>query len=209
MNYLAHLCLAPPGDDALLGSLMGDFVKGPLPGSYPPGIAHAMVLHRRIDAFTDAHPRVRLSRERVSGPRRRFAGIMVDLFYDHFLARHWHRYRDEPLDAFTHRVYGLLAEREHTLPPRLREVAARMRETDWLGSYREIGSIHIALDRMSLRLRRENRLRGAAEELEAKYDEFDADFRIFFPDVTQFARLHRHPSPAAEAATAGALHEPG
>jgi acyl carrier protein phosphodiesterase len=205
MNYLAHLCLAPPGDDALLGSLMGDFVKGPLPGGYPPGIAHAMVLHRRIDAFTDAHPRVRLSRERVSGPRRRFAGIMVDLFYDHFLARHWHRYSHEQLDAFTHRVYALLARRERSLPPRLREVAARMRETDWLGAYREIGNIHIALDRMSLRLRRENRLRGSAEELEARYDEFDADFRAFFPDLADFARLHHH----LPSATPGAAREPG
>jgi acyl carrier protein phosphodiesterase len=205
MNYLAHLYLAPPGDDALLGSLMGDFVKGPLPGGYPPGIAHAMILHRRIDAFTDAHPRVRVSRERVSGPRRRFAGIMVDLFYDHFLARHWHRYCEERLDAFTRRVYALLAEREHTLPPRLREVAARMRETDWLGSYREIGNIHVALDRMSLRLRRGNRLRGAAEELEGKYDEFEADFRTFFPDLTHFARLHHHlASPAP-----GPSREPG
>jgi acyl carrier protein phosphodiesterase len=205
MNYLAHLRLAPPGDDALIGSLMGDFVKGPLPGGYPPCIAHAMVLHRRIDAFTDAHPRVRLSRERVSGPRRRFAGIMVDLFYDHFLARHWHQYSDERLDAFTRRVYALLAQREPTLPPRLREVAARMRETDWLGSYREIGAIHLALDRISLRLRRENRLRGAAEELQAKYDEFEADFRSFFPDLTHFARLHHHLSTAAP----GPAHEPG
>jgi acyl carrier protein phosphodiesterase len=204
MNYLAHLRLAPPGDDGLLGSLMGDFVKGPLPGGYPPGIAHAMVLHRRIDAFTDAHPRVRLSRGRISPSRRRFAGIMVDLFYDHFLARHWHHYSDERLDAFTRRVYALLAEREPALPLRLRAVAARMRQTDWLGSYREIGNIHVALDRMSLRLRRENRLAGSAEELEAKYGEFEADFRAFFPELVHFARAHQHP-----AAAPGPPREPG
>jgi acyl carrier protein phosphodiesterase len=190
MNYLAHLYLAPPGDDGLLGSLMGDFVKGPLTGAHPPGIAHALVLHRRIDAFTDAHARVRASRGRVSGARRRFAGIMVDLFYDHFLARHWGQYSDERLETFTARVYTLLADRRDALPERLREVAARMQQYDWLGSYRQVRNIHTALDRISLRLRRENRLGGAAEELEQKYDEFEADFRAFFPDVVQFARLH-------------------
>jgi acyl carrier protein phosphodiesterase len=197
MNYLAHLYLAPPGDDGLLGSLMGDFVKGPLTGRYPPGIAHALILHRRIDAFTDAHERVRASRGRVSPPRRRFAGIMVDLFYDHFLARHWSQYCDQDLVAFTRRVYALLAARAESLPERMREIAGRMRAHDWLASYRLVDNIHIALDRMSLRLTRENRLAGAAAELEAHYEGFEADFRAFFPELARFARLHHHaPGPA-------------
>jgi acyl carrier protein phosphodiesterase len=192
VNYLAHLYLAPPGDDGLLGSLMGDFVKGPLGGGYPPGIAHALALHRRIDAFTDRHERVKASRARVSPERRRFAGIMVDLFYDHFLARHWSQYSDERLEAFASRVYRLLAARSDALPARLREVAGRMQQHDWLGSYRHVHNIHTALDRMSLRLKRENRLRGAAEELEANYGEFEGDFRTFFPELVRFARLHHH-----------------
>jgi acyl carrier protein phosphodiesterase len=197
MNYLAHLYLAPPGDDGLLGSLMGDFVKGPLAGRYPPAIAHALVLHRRIDAFTDAHERVRASRARVSAPRRRFAGIMVDLFYDHFLARHWSQYSDQDLHAFAGRVYALLAARVDILPDRLRDIAGRMRAHDWLTSYRLVDNIHIALDRMSFRLKRQNRLAGAADELEAHYQGFEADFRAFFPELTRFARLHHHaPVPA-------------
>jgi acyl carrier protein phosphodiesterase len=192
VNYLAHLYLAPPGDDGLLGSLMGDFVKGPLGGGYPPGIAHALALHRRIDAFTDRHERVKASRARVSPERRRFAGIMVDLFYDHFLARHWSQYSDERLEAFASRVYRLLAAHSDALPVRLRLVAARMQQYDWLGSYRQVHNIHTALDRMSLRLKRENRLRGAAEELEANYAGFEGDFRTFFPDLVRFARLHHH-----------------
>jgi acyl carrier protein phosphodiesterase len=198
MNYLAHLYLAPPSDEGLLGSLMGDFVKGPLAGRYAPGIAHALVLHRRIDAFTDAHERVRASRARVSPPRRRFAGIMVDLFYDHFLARHWSQYCErEDLLTFSRRVYSVLAARADLLPERLREVAARMRAQDWLASYRLVDNIHIALDRMSLRLKRENRLAGAADELEAQYEGFEADFRAFFPELARFARLHHQaPLPA-------------
>lgn len=197
MNYLAHLYLAPPGDDGLLGSLMGDFVKGPLTDRYPPGIAQGLILHRQIDAFTDAHARVRASRLRVSAPRRRVAGILVDLFYDHFLARHWSQYSDQDLHTFAQRVYQLLAARMDILPDRLREMADRMRAHDMLTSYRRVENIHIAVDRISLRLKRSNRMAGAAEELEANYGGFEADFRAFFPELTHFARLrHRTHAPA-------------
>jgi len=99
MNFLAHLYLADPQPLGLLGSLMGDFVKGPLGGRYPEPITRGIMLHRRIDTFTDAHAVVRASRTRISPGRRRFAGIMIDVFYDHFLARDWARYCPEQLKA--------------------------------------------------------------------------------------------------------------
>jgi len=190
MNYLANLYLAGPEPEALLGALMGDFVKGPLNGRFPPGITHALALHRRIDAFTDAHPVTAKSRLRVTPVRRRFAGIMVDLFYDHFLARYWDQHADEPLDAFTARVYALLEQHLAVLPDPLRSIARRMAQFDWLGSYARIESVHTALDRLSLRITRENPLAGAAVELEANYAAFEADFRAFFPDLVSFARHH-------------------
>jgi acyl carrier protein phosphodiesterase len=193
MNYLAHLRLAGPEPEALLGALMGDFVKGPLGERFPPGITRGLVLHRRIDAFTDAHPVTAGSRSRVSPLRRRFAGIMVDLFYDHFLARHWDQHADEPLGAFTARVYALLDRHAAVLPERLRSIAPRMTRFDWLGSYVHVESIHAALDRMSLRLTRENPLAGAGAELEANYTAFEADFRAFFPEVVRFAHEHKGP----------------
>jgi acyl carrier protein phosphodiesterase len=111
MNFLAHLYLADRRPDALLGSLMGDFVKGPLQGRFPPELTRALSQHRKVDAFTDAHPMVRVSRARMPPARRRFAGIMVDVFYDHFLALHWEDYADQPLEAFAHEVYALLRTR--------------------------------------------------------------------------------------------------
>src|SRR3954464_15580437 len=87
MNYLAHLYLSAPTEDAWLGSLLGDFVKGPLDGRYSQHITSAIALHRKIDTFTDAHPVVLRSKSRISAARRRYAGIMIDMFYDHFLAR--------------------------------------------------------------------------------------------------------------------------
>jgi acyl carrier protein phosphodiesterase len=171
-----------------VGSLMGDFVKGPLDGRYGTEITLALALHRRIDAYTDAHRIVRESRHRVGPARRRFAGILVDVFYDHFLARRWDEYNDVPLERFTARIYSVLRKHQALLPERLRHIAPGMAATDWLGSYRHINAVGIALDRMGERLKRGNALLGSAEELFAHYEAFDADFRAFFPDVVRFAR---------------------
>jgi acyl carrier protein phosphodiesterase len=188
VNYLAHLYLSEPDDDALLGSLMGDFVKGPLDVRYAPAIMHGIALHRRIDTFTDAHPVVRASKARVSAERRRYAGIMVDMFYDHFLARYWTEFSEEPLSSFTQRVYELLSRRNEVLPARLREMAPHMMRTDWLGSYAQVESIRTALGNMGRRLKRENRLLDSADELERNYAGFEQDFRAFLPEVKRFAR---------------------
>jgi acyl carrier protein phosphodiesterase len=190
MNYLAHLYLSPPGEDALLGSLLGDFVKGPLPDAGASALTRAIALHRKLDAFTDAHRVVIGSRQRVSAARRRYAGIIVDMFYDHFLARHWAQYHDQPLPAFSARVYAMLARRHGELPARLQQIAPSMIRGDWLGSYADVGSIGRALDGMGTRLRRENRLHGAGEELIAQYAGFECDFRAFLPQAQRFCREH-------------------
>lgn len=192
MNFLAHLYLSPPDDDALLGSLMGDFVKGPLAAHPADDLRRGMALHRRIDSYTDAHPIVRDSRNRISAARRRYAGIMVDMFYDHFLARDWTRYHEQPLADFAQRVYALLLRNRERLPERLARITPYMAEQDWLSSYRAIESIHVALERMGTRLTRGNALRGAAGELVVHYDALEADFRDFFPQVTAFARDTAH-----------------
>ena len=124
----------------------------------------------------------------MSTERRRYAGIMVDMFYDHFLARHWQDFHDEPLAEFTGRVYRVL-ERYHTiLPERLQRVAPMMMQWDWLGSYADIGSIYTALNRMGQRLKRENRLMNSADELVGNYAQLEADFRAFLPEVLRYAR---------------------
>jgi acyl carrier protein phosphodiesterase len=187
VNYLAHLYLSPPQEDAWLGSLLGDFVKGPLGERYRGPVAAAIVLHRQLDTYTDAHAAVRRSKARISAARRRYAGIMIDMFYDHFLARSWAEFHHEPLEAFTTRVYALLERRHAELPERLRFVAPRMAARDWLGSYARATNIQRALDGISTRLRRANRLAGAGEELLVDYAGFEADFRAFLPDAKAFA----------------------
>ncbi|MGH8677378.1 MAG: ACP phosphodiesterase [Burkholderiales bacterium] len=187
MNYLGHLYLSPPGEDALLGSLLGDFVKGPLDDRYPPAVTRAIALHRKLDSFTDMHPEVRTSKSRISAQRRRYAGIMVDVFYDHFLARRWREFHDEPLATFAAHVYEVLNRRYEELPERLRDMAPYMIRHDWLGSYAEVGSIHCVLNRMSRRLKRENSLLGSADELVANYAHLESDFRAFLPQAQRFS----------------------
>jgi acyl carrier protein phosphodiesterase len=190
MNYLAHLYLSEPTDDAWLGSLLGDFVKGRLDERYNVAITRAIALHRKIDTFTDAHPVVLRSKARISPARRRYAGIMVDMFYDHFLAKYWREFHDEPLGAFTAHVYAMLARQHANLPERLQRMAPYMAQGDWLGSYADVRSMHTALDRMGQRLTRENRLLNSADELVEHYAGLEADFRVFLPQVREFAKIH-------------------
>ena len=190
MNYLAHLYLSEPTEEAWLGSLLGDFVKGPLDGHYGVNITRAIALHRKIDSFTDAHPVVLQSKSRISPGRRRYAGIMMDMFYDHFLAKYWREFHDEPLDAFTARIYAILGRHHAMLPERFQQMAPNMARWNWLGSYAEVLSIHAALDRMGQRLKRENRLLNSADELVEHYAELESDFRTFMPQVLEFAQRH-------------------
>jgi len=188
MNFLAHALLAGSDHELRVGGLMGDFIKGPLPGSLPSSVAAGVALHRRIDGFADAHSAFRRSCSRVGPQRRRYAGVMVDMFYDHFLANHWAKFSDEPLDAFVATSYRLLSEHDHLLSDRHREMATAMRTNDWLSSYRSEKTIGYALDRMSLRLRRQpNALLGALEELSGAYAQFESDFLEFFPDAQAFS----------------------
>ena len=191
MNYLAHLYLSEPTEEAWLGSLLGDFVKGPLDGRYGEEITRAIALHRKIDSFTEAHPVVLQSKERVSAGRRRYAGIMIDMFYDHFLAKYWHEFQDEPLDEFSAKIYAILGQRHAMLPERLQQMAPHMAQWDWLGSYADVGSICTALNRMGQRLTRENGLLNSTDELVANYKQLEADFRAFLPEVLRFARSQR------------------
>lgn len=195
MNYLAHLHLGGDQPAQLLGSLYGDFVKGRLEGRFPSEIEAAIRLHRRIDVFTDSHPLTERARARFPAERRRTSGILLDLFFDHCLALHWHDYAAEPLPQFTARVYAVLAEQPE-LPARLAHIAPRMAQQDWLGSYRDFAVLEQVLWGMSRRLSRPQLLDGAMVELERLYEPLQEDFRAFYPELRRFAgqAINRDPA---------------
>jgi len=192
MNYLAHLHLGGPRPGQLLGSLYGDFVKGRLQGQFDPEIEAAIQLHRSIDVFTDRHPLVDAALSRFSMTRRRYAGIVLDVFFDHCLARDWTLYADQPLELFTSDVYRVLSA-EPQLPERLARIAPHMMANDWLGSYREFEVLEQVLRGISRRLTRPEELAAAMQELRVLYEPLSEDFRLFYPQLQDFAQ--NYPTP--------------
>ena len=187
MNYLAHLHLGGQRPDQLLGSLYGDFVKGRLQGQFAPEVEAGIQLHRRIDVFTDRHPLVDIALGRFSDTRRRYAGIVLDVFFDHCLARDWRLYADQPLAQFTADVYRVLS-REPQLPERLAKIAPHMVAHDWLGSYQEFEVLDQVLRGISRRLSRPEELARAMQELRRLYEPLSEDFRLFYPQLQDFAQ---------------------
>lgn len=187
MNYLAHLLLAQYSDDALLGALLGDFVAGAALADWPDPVRREIHLHRRIDSYTDQHPDVRALKAHFPQGQRRHAGILIDVYFDHLLARDWPRHATQPLDRFTRRVYAMLIERLPQLPPRLRAIAPVMAAGDWLGSYRQRDNVDLAVSRIARRLSRSgDALIACLPTLRLHEAEAEACFATFFPQLQSF-----------------------
>lgn len=192
MNYLAHLYLADDDPESVVGSLMGDFVKGPVPIEIAERIRQGILVHRKIDTYTDAHPLIKHSKRLVRKEFRRYGGILIDVFYDHFLARHWSVYSSVPLRDFSRSVYGMLGSHYHLLPAPMQRSVAAMIANDWLMSYRELAGIARALRGIEGRLKRESRLREALKDLEVNYAPLEEDFTAFFPELIAYVRQSRN-----------------
>jgi acyl carrier protein phosphodiesterase len=191
MNYLAHLFLSEGTPESLIGNLLGDFVKGSAVNLYPQEIIKGIYLHRKVDSYTDSHAIVRSSKSLVCHERCRFAGVLIDVFYDHFLAKNWLEYSEIPLREFSVRVYKILQDSRDILPESLKQVMPTIIDRDLLGSYQEIEGINRALNRMSLRIKRTNNLAGGIEDLTANYQQLESDFRAFFPDLISYVTTYK------------------
>ncbi|WP_293355003.1 MULTISPECIES: ACP phosphodiesterase [unclassified Microcoleus] len=187
MNYLAHLFLSDRTPASLIGNLLGDFVKGSAVNLYPDAIRSGIDLHRKVDRYTDCHVIVRSSKSLVCSQRRRFAGVLIDMFYDHFLAKNWLEYSEVPLPDFARGVYQVLQDSRDILPESLQQIVPTIIARDLLCSYREIGGIDIALNRMSARIKWTNNLADGIEDLTVNYQQLESDFRAFFPDLINYA----------------------
>ena len=187
MNYLAHIYLAGEQPDAIVGNLMGDFVKGRLTATtLAPALLSGINLHRKIDTYTDTHPLFRQSKQRLRPELRRYSGILVDIFYDHFLVQHWSCYSAQPLREFIDEVYALLRQRYALLPERMQRSIHHMLANDLLMSYRELAGIERALQGLERRLKRPSQLAAGVLDLQACYAELESDFSLFFPQLIAF-----------------------
>lgn len=191
MNFLAHALLAGDKPSLIVGGVVGDWIKGSLPGTLPEDLAQGVALHRAIDHFAESHPAFKRSRSRVSAQRRRYAGVLVDVFYDHLLARDWLAIHPQPLREYCETVYGLIRERMGDLPASSHAGLALMAQQDWLSSYAQIEGIADVLARMSRRARQPNPLLQGEQELLADVDGFAGDYNEWLADTMEFCREWR------------------
>lgn len=187
MNYLAHALLAGHSPALVVGGVIGDFIKGPLPGLLPPDLARGVALHRAIDTFAETNPAFCASRNRVSPERRRYAGVLVDIFYDHLLARDWDEIHHQALSAYSASVYKTIAGRLDDIATPAHFALQLMANEDWLSSYAGIDGISDVLARMSRRARQPNPLAGGEQEFLTDPAGFAADFADWLVDARQFA----------------------
>jgi acyl carrier protein phosphodiesterase len=189
MNWLAHLFLAQPTVESRLGNLLGDLVKGRERDCLNADLQLGLQCHLAIDRFTDRHIIVKRSKQRISQQYRRFAGISIDVFFDHFLATNWERYSNISLKQFTTTIYESFQEylNRYTLPEYARKVIQRAIAEDWLGSYYYLSGVENTLKRISWKLtRRRNKLYDLTPiivELQQNYAELEEDFLNFFPEL--------------------------
>ena len=189
MNHLAHFHLAGDCPGHVVGALLADHLRGPLRGTLPPAIESGVRLHRRIDAFTDGHPLVRGLRARFPNGERRLSGIVLDLWFDHCLARHWSRFDPRELGAFGRSVYAVLRDHRALLPDATRRQADRIESHDLLPRYADRDIVEGSLERIGERLGMAATMRAAAARARGELAEIEAGFLEFYPALAGVARV--------------------
>jgi acyl carrier protein phosphodiesterase len=191
MNLLAHALLAAPDADLMLGGLIGDFVRGRVDPGLPSGVRAGIALHRAIDGYTDRHAEVTAARTLFDPPLRRYAGVLLDIWFDHLLARGWPAYSQESLDDFSRSVRDLLDERQELVPERMKGFVAYLRAHDLPAAYRDVAMIGDVLHGVSRRFKRANPVASALPALIALDAPLQECFDAFFPQLTAFAENER------------------
>ncbi|HPH81426.1 MAG TPA: ACP phosphodiesterase [Flavobacteriales bacterium] len=186
MNYLAHLYLAGDDPDLIVGNFIADAVKGKQIERFSEGVVRGIKLHRQIDLFTDTHPIIERGKEALRPKYRKFAGIVMDVFGDHFLSSNWSDYSKTDLRDFTERVYTLLHERKDQFPEKARYTLHYMSMQDWLQGYQHIEGVKRALSGLARRSTFPSGMENAHKELERHYLFYQSIFHEFLPDLVRF-----------------------
>ncbi len=188
MNYLAHIYLSGESDLVTIGNFIADGIKGKDYRKYPKEIQTGILLHRNIDTFTDAHKTVRKSTKRLHEKYNHYSGVIVDMLYDHFLAKNWNNYSSIPLEAYVDSFYDSLEEHYDLLPLRIQKMMPYMIADNWLVSYASIDGISRALEGMNRRTKNRSSMNEAVNELEEFYKDFENEFTLFFDELIVFSK---------------------
>ena len=184
MNYFAHLVLSQPTVESAVGNLLGDFARGIDQAALDPAVLAGLKNHRAVDRFTDSHPKVKALKQCFSQKRRRFAGIALDVYFDHLLVSYWQDFDHRNIDDVIAGYYLRMEQGQALMPgSEMRRVTSRMIAHDWFGSYRDIDSVAEALDRIATRIRFPNAFDNAIEDLLSNEDLIQSVFLQFYPEL--------------------------
>jgi acyl carrier protein phosphodiesterase len=186
LNYLAHLFLAGTDPEMILGNFIADHVKGSDVLKYPENVQKGISMHRAIDSFTDQHPVVKQSIMKLRTDFRKYAGVIVDMYYDHYLSANWNEYSHIDLQTFTELKYDILNTFHAILPARSARLLFYMEKQNWLLSYGSLEGMQQAFNGMSRRTTFESNMEYAVVNLKAGYPEFGQEFRQFFPELQSY-----------------------
>ncbi len=186
MNFLAHTYLSGCNEEIIVGNFMGDYVKGKNYNQFPELVRKGILIHRDIDTYTDMHPITRRSKLRISPRYHKYAGIIIDIFYDHFLASLWNDFSSLPLQEFVSRTYDLLKRNYKVLPEAIKRWFPTFLENNWMMAYQTVEGIELVLERMAANTSLPNHAGYAVEVLSERYDSFKNDFLEFFPSIIDF-----------------------
>ncbi len=188
MNFLAHLYLSGDDPSVMVGNFIGDFVKGKnLSSKFDERVVTGIEFHRGIDYFTDRHPIVQRSKKRLFAKYRHYSGVVVDVFFDHFLAANWRKHHSLELNAFAHHAYTTLQGFDSILPEEVKRMLPYMINGNWLVGYAQVEGVHRALSGMASRTPYQSNMEHASHDLRELYSDFSEDFYLFFPDLVAFA----------------------
>ncbi len=189
MNFLSHLYLSGNSEGLIIGNFIADSVKGNAINYFPKEIRKGIILHRKIDTYTDSHPIVEQSKIRLREKYKKYAGVIVDIYYDHYLAINWSDYSTENFHTYTQNIYALIEQNRQHLPPKSAMFTKYMLEHNILSAYAKLEGIEKVLLGMSRRTTFESNMEHAIKDLKEHYNLFENEFKLFFPKLQQFVNL--------------------
>ncbi|WP_340063343.1 acyl carrier protein phosphodiesterase [Ascidiimonas aurantiaca] len=188
MNFLAHIYLSGEDDMVRIGNFAADGIRGNRYKTYPENMQKGILLHRAIDTYTDAHPIVRQSTRRLHMGYSHYSSVVIDIFYDHFLAKNWQVYAGLPLPDYAENFYHVLNRYWTLLPERTQYLAPFMIRDNWLVAYASMKGIAKVLHQMNRRTRFPSKINYAVLDLDEYYEEFEDEFNLFFPELIQYSQ---------------------
>ncbi len=188
MNFLAHIYLSFDDPEITLGNFFADHIRGNRFKHFPDRIQKGILLHREIDTFTDSHPIAKQSSKRLHKNYSHYSRVIVDIFYDHFLAKNWQSYSTVPLDKYVEDFYDLLRENYDILPLGTQRMMPHMFADNWLYSYANLDGISKVLSGMNRRTQNRSKMNFAILDLEQNYEAFEKEFTDFFKELITFSQ---------------------